>query len=146
MNVDLAEQLLNELGSSLENLETQIAALLQFLKDNGVVTDDQFAPYLTKAGNASNVRWRAARVRLQHLFLAEREKEEKLRENEQRQKAAQAQNQSQDKDVKGENDAAKAAPHGKDARSDGAGDREQPISEKDDKRDKPATSQDKSQS
>lgn len=35
MNVDLAQELFNELSSSLEKLETQFAALLQFLKDNG---------------------------------------------------------------------------------------------------------------
>jgi len=56
MDVHLAEELLNELGSSLEMLETQQGALLQFLKDKGVITDEQFAPYLTQAGNASNVR------------------------------------------------------------------------------------------
>jgi hypothetical protein len=61
MNVHLAQELLNELGSSLENLEAQQSALLQFLKEKGVVTDDQLAPYLNQAGNASNVRWRAAR-------------------------------------------------------------------------------------
>jgi|SRR6202050_337254 hypothetical protein len=75
MNVHLAQELLNELGSSLENLEAQQSALLQFLKEKGVVTDDQLAPYLNQAGNASNVRWRAARVRLERIFSAETEKE-----------------------------------------------------------------------
>jgi hypothetical protein len=75
MNVHLAQELLNELGSSLENLEAQQSALLQFLKEKGIVTDDQLAPYLNQAGNASNVRWRAARVRLERIFSAETEKE-----------------------------------------------------------------------
>jgi hypothetical protein len=78
MNVDLAQELLNELGSSLENLETQQAALLQFLKDEGIVTDDQLVRYLDQASKASNVRWRAARVRLERLFSTEKEKEEQL--------------------------------------------------------------------
>ena len=52
MNVDLAQELLNEFGSSLENLETQHSALLQFLKDNGILTDDQFAP-LSRSGRES---------------------------------------------------------------------------------------------
>ena len=68
MNVDLAQELLNELGSSLEKLETQHAALFQFLKDKGMLTDDQFAPYLAQAGKASSVRWRAAHIRLESLF------------------------------------------------------------------------------
>ncbi len=70
MDVHLAQELLNELGSSLENLETQQAALLQFLKDEGIVSDERLAPYLNQAGNASNVRWRAAHVRLEHIFSA----------------------------------------------------------------------------
>jgi hypothetical protein len=79
MDVHLAEELLNELGSSLEMLETQQGALLQFLKDKGVITDEQFAPYLTQAGNASNVRWRAARLRLEHILSAIRDKEQLIR-------------------------------------------------------------------
>lgn len=82
MNVDLAQELLNELGSSLENLESQHAALLQFLKDAGIVTDEQLAPYLTQAGNASNVRWRAARIRLARIVSAEKQKEEQLAQKE----------------------------------------------------------------
>ncbi len=112
MNVDLAEGLLNELGSSLESLEAQHAALLQFLKDNGTVTDDQFAPYLAQAGKTSDVRWRAARIRLESLFSRERQNEEKLRENEQHQAAneqhqaapEQASVQNQGKEAKPEKD------------------------------------------
>lgn len=80
MNVDLAQELLNELGSSLAKLETQFAALSQFLKDNGTITDDKFAPYLAEADKASSVRWRAAHIRLGSLFRNERQREEKLRE------------------------------------------------------------------
>jgi|GEM_PF-5355509 len=35
MNSHLAQELLNELGSSLESLETRNTALLQFLNDRG---------------------------------------------------------------------------------------------------------------
>jgi hypothetical protein len=77
MNVDLAQELLNELGESLENLEARHAALFQFLSDQGVVTEEQFAPYLSQAGKASGVRWRATRVRLEHLIEAEKGREEK---------------------------------------------------------------------
>lgn len=90
MNAELAEELLNELGSSLESLETQHAALLQLLKDKGIVTDDGLGPYLTQAGKASNVRWRAARIRLESLLSAAKQKEEELAEKE-RQQAREAQ-------------------------------------------------------
>jgi hypothetical protein len=82
MNAELAQELLNELGSSLEHLETQHAALLQFLKDKGIVAEAEFAPYLDQAGRTSSVRWRAARVRLEHLFSAETLKEERAAEKE----------------------------------------------------------------
>ena len=80
MNINLAQELLDQLGSSLENLETQQAALLQFLKDEGVVTEDKLAPYLAQAGKASNVRWRAAHIRLDRLISAEEQKKEQLAE------------------------------------------------------------------
>ena len=80
MNVELAQELLNELGSSLEDLEAGHAALFEFLKDKGVVTDEAFAPYLSKAQKASTVRWRAARARLEYLISAEKLNEERAAE------------------------------------------------------------------
>ena len=62
------EQVLGDLFQHLEALETQNAAILQFLKDKGIVTDKKFAPYLEQAAVASDVKWRAARVRMKHLF------------------------------------------------------------------------------
>jgi len=42
-----------------------------------IVTDDQLAPDMDQAGNASSVRWRATRVRLERVFAAATEAEEK---------------------------------------------------------------------
>jgi hypothetical protein len=86
MNADLAQELLNQLGSSLENLETQQAALLQFLKDEGVISDEKLALYIDKASVTSEVRWRAARVRLERIISSEKEKEEQLAEKAQQKK------------------------------------------------------------
>jgi hypothetical protein len=108
MNVDLAQELLDELGSSLKNLETEQAALMQFLKDNGMLSDEQFAPYLEQAGKASSVRWRAAHTRLERLFSSERQKEEKLREDEKRQTAAAPASTDQKQDSDRKNDEASA--------------------------------------
>src|ERR1700683_3875219 len=70
MEVDetIAQEILHELFSSLEALETQSAALFQLAKDKGWASDQELAPYLKQAGNASNVRWRAARVRIDYLL------------------------------------------------------------------------------
>src|ERR1700681_2687119 len=67
-NPEPIKEILDELFSLLETLETQSLALTQFLKDQGMATDEKLAPYLDRAGNASSVKWRAARARMQYLL------------------------------------------------------------------------------
>jgi hypothetical protein len=67
-NPEPIKEILDELFSLLETLETQNLALAQFLKDQGIATDEKLAPYLDRAGNASSVKWRAARARMQYLL------------------------------------------------------------------------------
>jgi chemotaxis protein histidine kinase CheA len=62
------KEILDELFSLLESLETQNLALTQFLKDQGIATDEKLSPYLDRAGNTSSVKWRAARARMQYLL------------------------------------------------------------------------------
>jgi hypothetical protein len=67
-------EVLDDLFTLLEALEAQNIAVLQFLKDQGIAPDDKLAPYLDRAGNASSVRWRAARARMNHLLAPAPEK------------------------------------------------------------------------
>jgi len=58
----------DELLPALEALDTKCEAILQFLKDKGIASEDDLAPYLEQAGNGSSVRWRVTRVRINHLL------------------------------------------------------------------------------
>ncbi len=77
MDENIAREILDELFSSLENLETRSAGLLQFVKDKGLASEQDLAPYFEQAGNASGVRWRAARVRINHLLASAFKAEER---------------------------------------------------------------------
>lgn len=63
-------ELLDELISSLERLEARSDAIHQFLIGKRKVTEKSLAPYTEQAANASEVRWRAFRVRAEALLAA----------------------------------------------------------------------------
>lgn len=71
MSDNPAKEAFTDMLTHLERLETLTGALLQLLKDNGTATDEKLAPYLEQASTASDVRMRAARARLEHLFTAD---------------------------------------------------------------------------
>ena len=62
------KEVLGELFALLEAQETNALAILQFLKEQGIATDEKLAPYVEQAGNASSVKWRAARKRMEFLL------------------------------------------------------------------------------
>jgi hypothetical protein len=66
----IVDQILDDLYSSFEDAETQSAAILLFLKDQGIATEEKLAPYFEQAGRTSDVRWRAARVRMASLLAS----------------------------------------------------------------------------
>ncbi|HEY7097101.1 MAG TPA: hypothetical protein VH437_10280 [Terriglobales bacterium] len=67
MDTKPVNELLDELLSALESLEAKSEATLLFLKQKGA-SEEELAPFLKQAGNASNVRWRAARLRIESLL------------------------------------------------------------------------------
>src|SRR6266478_4637704 len=65
---DTLKEVLNELFALLGAQKTNSAALLQLLKDQGIASDEKLSTYLDQAGRASNVKWRAARMRMEYLL------------------------------------------------------------------------------
>jgi hypothetical protein len=76
MDEQIVQDIFAELFSALEPLETQSAALLQWVKAKGIASDEELAPFLVQAANASNVRWRAMRVRTAALISSAMKPEE----------------------------------------------------------------------
>ena len=68
MTTDPAEQVFEELLPYLETLDAQIGAIVQALKDKGVITSEGFAKLVQKADMASDIRERGLRVRMEFLF------------------------------------------------------------------------------
>ena len=79
------KEIFDELFGLLESLEAQNMAMMQFLKDQNAGNDKKLAPYVEQAGNASSVKWRAARARMEYLLAPmQKEADEKKKAAEQK--------------------------------------------------------------
>jgi hypothetical protein len=76
MDQAIIDEILEELSSTLQRVEAQSAAILEFVKEKGMVKEDELAPFLERANAASSVRWRATRVRLQRLLSGLEQKQQ----------------------------------------------------------------------
>jgi hypothetical protein len=61
-------EIFDEVFTLMQDLETRNTALLNYMQEQGGVTDEKLAPYLDQAAAAADVRWRAARARMEHLL------------------------------------------------------------------------------
>jgi hypothetical protein len=68
MDEDSTRQSFAELFSYLEAIEAQSAAVLHFLQEKGIASEEELAPHLERAAKASSVRWTAVRARINRLL------------------------------------------------------------------------------
>ena len=68
MDEKIVQEILHDLFASLEALDTQSTAILQFLKDKGIASEEELASHLEQAGKGSSVRWVGVRVRMNYLL------------------------------------------------------------------------------
>jgi len=68
MDEKIVQEILHDLFASLEALDTRSAAILQFLKDKGIASEEELASHLEQAAKGSNVRWLGVRVRMNYLL------------------------------------------------------------------------------
>jgi len=105
------KEILNELFSLLETLETNNAAILQFLREEGIASEEKLAPYFERAGRASNVKWLAARRRMEYLLTPIQKEESDGDKGKEQARGAGAQKESGSKE-KGGDGGDKANPDG----------------------------------
>ncbi len=95
-------EIFDEVFTLMEDLETRSGAILEYMKEQGGVSDEKLAPYVNRAAAASDVRWRAARARMEHL-LAPKPKSSTDAGNDQKAKGeSQSQPQAKGKDAESE--------------------------------------------
>jgi hypothetical protein len=91
MDPKIAQEILDDLIPSLEELEANSTAVLEFLKHEGIASDEKLAPYLEQAAGSSNVRWLGVRVRIERLLAAAEKDSVNKRTAEEEKKSAPAQ-------------------------------------------------------
>jgi hypothetical protein len=64
----MLKEIADELFSIFESMETQSGAIAMLLKGKGIASEEELAPFLQQAGDASSVKWLATRVRFDHLL------------------------------------------------------------------------------
>lgn len=103
------KEILSELFGLLESLETSNIAAFRALAEKKIVTEDEIERLLHEAGDASSVKWRAARVRMEYLLTPiEKNKEEagklEAKAEEVTKKAEAQTTQAEDQPAKDDND------------------------------------------
>src|ERR1700744_1369584 len=92
-------EIFDEVFTLMEDLETRSVAVLEYMKEQGGVSDEKLAPYLDRAAAASDVRWRAARARMEHLLAPKPKSSTDVAKDDKSKSASQSQPQEKGKDT-----------------------------------------------
>jgi hypothetical protein len=91
-------EIFDEVFTLMQDLETRSVAVVEYLQGQGGATDEKLAPYLDRAAAASDVRWRAARARMEHLLAAKPKSSTDVDKDDGAKSAAQQQDKGKDPD------------------------------------------------
>jgi hypothetical protein len=94
-------EIFDEVFTLMEDLETRSVAIVEYMKEQGGVSDEKLAPYLDRAAAASDVRWRAARARMEHLLAPKPKSATEVGNDQKAKSAPESQSQSKGKEAEG---------------------------------------------
>lgn len=79
MDEKLIDEILDAVLPPIEAAESQTNALIQLLRERGILTDDDFHRFQEQAENASEIKSRAMRLRLKRIFESLADESAKLK-------------------------------------------------------------------
>ncbi len=82
MDAKVIDEILDAILPPLEAAESQTTALTRFLRERGILTDDDFARFQEEAANAAEIRGRALRLRMHSLVTSVLEEIERTQKRE----------------------------------------------------------------
>ena len=92
-------EIFDEMFTLMQDVETRSVALFEYLQEQGGATDEKLAPYLDRAAGAADVRWRAARARMEHLLAPKPKSSTDVAKDDKSKGTSQSQPQEKGKDT-----------------------------------------------
>jgi hypothetical protein len=92
-------EIFDEVFTLMQDLETRSTAVFEYLQEQGGATDEKLVPYLDRAAGAADVRWRAARARMEHLLAPKPKSSTDVAKDDKSKNASQSQPQEKGKDT-----------------------------------------------
>lgn len=92
-------EIFEDVFTLMQDLETRSVAVFEYMQEQGGATDEKLAPYLDRAAGAADVRWRAARARMEHLLAPKPKSSTDVARDDKAKRASPSQPQEKGKDA-----------------------------------------------